>query len=149
MHKKNIQYIIDHGTNEQMEKMREILAEAVIKLKKFSPEEYNNIEFDLHKIAHSGHLGEDLAKQWVECMENKDGTKGAHWTWEQVSQVNRDKKIAEETADVYAILNMMYSDYYSPKFDVNTYVELAKDWFNDPDGSECKTLKYYYYIIHE
>ena len=149
MHKKNIQHIIDHGTNEQMEKMREILAEAVTKLKKVSPEDYNNIEFDLHKIAHNGKLGEDLAKEWVECMKNKDGTEGGHWSWEQVTQVNRDKKITEDISDAYAILNMMYSDYYSPKFDINTYIELSKDWFNDPDGGQCKTLKYYYYIVHK
>ena len=149
MHKKNIQHIIDHGTNEQMEQMRKILADAVVKLKQFSPEDYNNIEFDLHKIAHNGHLGEDLAKEWVDCMENKDGSQGAHWSWDQVIQVNRDKKISEDDSDNYAILNMMYSDYYNPKFDANTYIELAKDWFNDPDGSKCKTLKYYYYIIHQ
>ena len=147
MHKQNIDHIIKHGTNDQMEKMKDVLVAAVCKLKEFSPEEYNNVEFDIHKIAHEGKLGEDLAKKWVDCMENKDGTTGEHWTWDQVAQVMRDKKMTMDMSEFYAVLNMMYSDYCSPRFDINTYVDMAKDWIEDKDASECKTLKYYYFVV--
>lgn len=149
MHKQNINYIIDHGTNEQMRELKDVLVEAVIKLKDLSPTEYKDVEYNIHKIAHSGKVGDELAKQWVDCMENKDGTTGAHWTWEQVAQVHKERKMTEDMAEFYTVLNMMYSDYYSPRFDVNTYVEMAKDWINDADAPECKTLKYYYYVIHK
>ena len=149
MHKKNIDYIIKHGTDPQMEEMKNVLVDAVIKLKECAPDEYNNIEFCLHKIAHCGELGEDLARCWVDHMKNKDGTTGAHWTWEQVMQVQKDRKIGNDIGTLYAVLNMMWSDYYNPKFDTNTYIELAKDWINDEDVGECKTLKYYYYVVHE
>ena len=132
-----------------MEEMKNVLVDAVIKLKECNPEEYNNIEYCLHKIAHLGEVGEELARCWVESMKNKDGTSGAHWTWEQVTQVHKEKKIGKDVGTFYAVLNMMYSDYYSPRFDTNTYIDLAKDWLNDPDGDECKTLKYYYYIVHK
>ena len=82
-------------------------------------------------------------------MQNKDGTKGGHWTWEQVAQVHKERKMEEDESELYVILNMMYSDYYNPKFDTNIYLEMAKDWIHDPDAPECKTLKYYYYIIHK
>jgi hypothetical protein len=42
---------------------------------------------------------------------------------------------------------MVFSDYYNPKFDTNTYVELANDWIDDEDVGEGKTLKYYMYVV--
>lgn len=50
-------------------------------------------------------------------------------------------------ADFYAALNMVYSDYYNPKFDTSIYVELAKDWLNDKDIDGAKLLKYYYFVV--
>lgn len=131
-----------------MEEMRKILVDAVIKLRDYSTAAYNDIEFELHKIAHNGELGEDLAKEWVKCMENKDGTKGAHWSMEQTSQIFKEKKIEGDASTWYAVMNMMYSDYFNPRFDTNIYVDLAKDWLGDKDAGPCKTLKYYYYVIH-
>lgn len=60
-------------------------------------------------------------------MSNKDGTHGPHWSIEQTRQVQRERNIAADEWDFYAILNMMYSDYYNPKFDTGTYIDLAKD----------------------
>ena len=76
-------------------------------------------------------------------MENKDGTTGEHWSMEQTSSLagNFNK------ADFYAVLNMMYSDYFNERFDTNVYVTLAKDWLDDPDVGECKTLKYYMFVV--
>jgi hypothetical protein len=149
MHKENIDHIIEHGTREQMVELKEVLEDAVTHMKECCPSTYNGIEYRIHKIAHEGHLGEELAKKWVDSMVNKDGTKGAHWTWEQVAQVNKEKHLGDELAEVYVVVNMMYSDYYNSKFDTNTYLELAKDWLADKDVNGCKTLKYYYYVAHK
>lgn len=149
MHKKNIDYIIHHGSEEQMEELKEVLEESVDMLKALSPNSYNKIEYCLHKVAHGDAVGEDLAKCWVKHMDNKDGTKGEHWNWEQAAQTYKEKKIGADVGELYVVLNMMYSDYYNPKFDTNTYIEMAKDWINDPDVDGCKTLKYYYYIVHK
>ena len=43
---------------------------------------------------------------------------------------------------------MMYSDYYNQKFDTNKYIELAKDWLNDKDVGDGKTLKYYMLVVN-
>jgi hypothetical protein len=149
MHKKNIEHIIKSGTDPQMGVMKEILIKAVTKLKETDPNEYNNIEFCLHKAAHGHKVGEELAHCWVEEMKNKDGTTGAHWTWEQVSQVFKERKIGDDIGTLYVVLNMMYSDYYNSKFDTSVYIDMAKDWINDPDADEYKTIKYYYYIVHK
>ena len=75
-------------------------------------------------------------------MKNKDGTDGEHWKIEQTSQYagNYDKY------DFYVVMNMMYSDYFNPKFDESTYAQLAKDWLDDKD-IEDKLLNYYYYVV--
>ena len=148
VHKKNIEHIIKHGTDPQMEEMKKVLIDAVIKLKEVAPEEYNNVEFLLHKAAHGHELGEDVAKCWVENMQNKDGSKGEHWTGDQIAQVHKEKKMNCDVGTLYAVMNMMWSDYYNPKFDNTIYMDMAKDWINDPDADECKTLKYYYFIVH-
>lgn len=55
--------------------------------------------------------------------------------------------VKADSNDWYAVLNMVYSDYYNAKFDTATYVQLAKDWIEDKDVTGCKTLKYYMYVI--
>ena len=147
MHKENIEYIIEHGTPAQMEEMREVLEDAITSLKTIDQMRYLNAEYRLHCIAHHGHLGEHAAKCWVGKMRNKDGTSGGHWTWDQTEQVRKERASAYEASDWYAVLNMMYSDYYSAKYDTLAYVEMAKDWLADSDVGEKKTLKYYYFVV--
>ena len=147
MHKKNIELIITNGTSEDMHEMREVFEGIIDYLK---VEEYNMYlvaEYALHCIAHKGHLGETLARKWVCKMKNKDGTCGGHWSWEQVGQVLREKNLRYELSDFYATLNMIYSDNYNAKFDLSTYIELAKDWLDDVDVSEHKLLKYYFFVV--
>ena len=51
--------------------------------------------------------------------------------------------------DFYAAIHMMYSDYYQPKFDTDTYAVIVKDWLNDKDVGDGKTLKYYMHVVHK
>lgn len=142
--KKMVEHIVEQGEHEEMECLSEILIDLIYDLKHTDKTYYHELEYKLHKMAYGEHLTEDMAHKWVENMENKDGTKGAHWTIEQAkSHVGH-----HNLADFYAVLNMMYSDYYSPSFDTSTYVRLAEDWLNDPDVGAGKTLKYYYYVVH-
>ena len=76
-------------------------------------------------------------------MQNKDGTTGEHWSYEQTSPLAEQY----DKWDFYAVLNMIYSDYYNPRFDTNTYISLAKDWLNDKDVGSGKTLRYYMYVV--
>jgi hypothetical protein len=147
MHKYNIEYIVEHGTPEDMEHMKQVFEDAVFALKGVNYDAYIEAEYKLHCIAHHGHLGEKAAKCWVDKMVNKDGTKGAHWTWEQTEQVRKDKGLQFDSSDWYAVLNMMYSDYYHSKLDTSMYIEMAKDWLSDSDVGKKKTLKYYYFVV--
>lgn len=146
MHRVLIPKIIEHGTPEDMRCLEHILTELIDNLRISDHAEYERIEYKLHKLVHGEHLSEELAHKWVSKMKNKDGTHGEHWTIEQTNQ----SAGTHCKYDWYAVLNMMYSDYYNPKFDMSTYVELARDWINDVDVGDGKTLKYYLHVVcHE
>ena len=129
-----------------MIELRDVLVELVDYLKCNDYEQYLCTEYEINKIAHDGHLGEEVAKCWVSKMENKDGTRGEHWTMEQVANVMKEKSIKYDVSDFYTVLNMVYSDYYNARFDTATYIDMAKDWLDDKDIGGCKLLKYYYFV---
>lgn len=145
MHKVLIPKIIENGKPEDMECLERIMIEMVDHLKLIDHTMYKRIEHKLYKMVYGNHLSKELAYKWVSKMENKDGTIGGHWTYEQTSQYagTYDKN------DWYAVMNMMYSDHYNSRFDVATYVDLAKDWFTDKDVEDGKTLNYYLHVVSD
>ena len=143
MHIELIDKIIQNGNDEDMECLRKILIELISDLKYTDYDKYKKIELKLYKRVYGEHLNEELAKSWVASMENKDGTKGEHWSLEQTNQYAENYN----KYDFYAIANMMRSDYYNPKLEEATYLQMAKDWLDDKDVGDCKTLKYYMYIV--
>lgn len=147
MLKSDIRHIIEHGKPEDMYKLEELFNDVVEDLRESDEDEYCEIVYKVHKIAYGGHLGEDLAKKWVDSMENKDGTHGAHWSWDEVDKIRKQYAPETDEGDFYAAISMMYSDYYNSRFDTATYAQLAKDWLDDKDVGGCKTLKYYMRIV--
>lgn len=145
--KHDIKHIIERGKPEDMHKLEEMFTDVVEDLRESDKEEYCEIVYKVHKIAYDGHLGEDLAKEWVASMENKDGTHGAHWSWDDADKIRKQYAPETDPSDFYAAINMCYSDYYSSRFDTATYAQLAKDWIDDKDVGACKTLKYYMKIV--
>ena len=141
--KEMIHAIVEHGRPEDMDCLSEILTDLIYDLKHTDRGYYHAIEYKLHTMAYGEHLTEDMAKHWVSCMSNKDGSCGEHWTMEQTNQYAGQ----HHHADFYAVLNMMYSDYYSSKFTTEDYVHLANDWLNDKDVPYGKTLRYYMYVV--
>jgi hypothetical protein len=98
-------------------------------------------------------LNRDLAIEWVRKMKNADGSTGAHWRLEQVKQIMRDRGIKKDEAELYAIMNALYSDYCvvfmdhgvneSPDF----YLDLACAWLDDEDAVENKAGAYYECVV--
>lgn len=97
-------------------------------------------------------------KRWKNEMENSDGSKGEHFDMQQVMHAV-DKlglKFDEYDEKEFCLaVNMMYSDYgrtikkyVSPEKELMVCAELAKDFFDDPDGPEpSEKLALYYYCI--
>lgn len=98
-------------------------------------------------------------KEWEEDMKNEDGTRGFHFTKEQVEDVAKRIGIdPKEFGDhsLWVATNMKYSDEYNvaKKFGVDRpefYVESAKSFLKDKDfdGDGAEKLYIYYKTIVE
>lgn len=105
-----------------------------------------------HGGSHSMKLTREMADEWVHGMENEDGSKGPHWSFDQVSQVLNQKGMDADPVEFYAVMNALYSDFEPvfKKFGVSNldfYRELAKCWIKDKDAVPNKAAAYYKHIV--
>ena len=94
----------------------------------------------------------EIAKEWTQKLRNEDGTKGEHWSMEQVKKLMTQRGVEYNTAEVYAIMNVLYSDYCKvfKKYGFNSpeaYFDLALAWINDTDAVDDKAMMYYECIV--
>lgn len=94
----------------------------------------------------------EIAKEWTKKMHNEDGTRGEHWSMEQVKKLMTQRGIEYNPAEVYAIMNALYSDYCKvlKKYGFNSsegYLDLALAWLNDQDAIPNKAMMYYEFIV--
>lgn len=94
----------------------------------------------------------EIAKEWIQKLRNEDGTKGEHWSMEQVKKLMTQRGVEYNTAEVYAIMNVLYSDYCKvfKKYGFNSpeaYFDLALAWLNDTDAVDDKAMMYYECIV--
>lgn len=93
-----------------------------------------------------------MADEWTAQMQNEDGSKGPHWSMDQVRQVMEQKKIDCDETEFFAVLNAIYSDYsaVAQKHGVNKqdfYLDMAKAFLQDKDAVKDKASAYYLYIV--
>lgn len=110
---------------------------------------------DTHKMR----LSKADMHDWKQRMENEDGTRGAHYSMDQIMSV-ADRlgiKFSEFDEKEFCIaVNMMYSDYcnvakhyVAPDKEIMFFADLAKAFLEDedaPEGSE-KLALYYHCIV--
>ena len=94
----------------------------------------------------------EVAMDWMDEMENADGSRGAHWTMAQTKEVQEKKGIRLDPVEFFAAMNMMYSDYckIAKRYNVNTsdfYASMAKAFLEDKDAVPDKLMKYYECIV--
>lgn len=90
--------------------------------------------------------------EWLDGMENEDGTHGAHWNMEKTEQIRKQRNIECDPVDFNIAMNMMYSDYckVAQKMSVNNvdfYCYMAKAFLDDKDSNAEDKLAAYYYAI--
>lgn len=102
--------------------------------------------------AENGEFTEHVAKEWTAHMKNGDGTTGAHWPMEQVKQLMQQRNINADPAEFFAILNSVYSDYYTVAkkhnvHNIDFYIDMAKAWLEDKDAVPDKAAAYYECVV--
>lgn len=115
---------------------------------------------DLYECAYGKKLSNDILTEWVKSMAVTDSSErenGQKWTVEQCYEVGQKLSIDWNKVsknEWYAVLNMMFSDYYktaksfSMQEDTMFFGRLAKDWLFDEDApSPCEKLYNYYFAV--
>lgn len=93
-----------------------------------------------------------MAMEWVEGMQNADGTHGPHWPLEKTKEIQKQYNIDCDPIEFFAVLNSIYSDYCEAlkknnASTLDTYVCLAKAWIKDDDAVPDKAAAYFTYVV--
>ena len=142
MHKK----LIDQAKEQDLKELAIYMFDEI----KQMPKVYQEAEDKLYELIYGHHFNEWSLKKALESLQNEDGTKGPHWTYDQTSDVARQYGINSNLYDWCYVLNMIYSDFYGTVAnDSNTYVKLAKKFIEDKDAKDGKVYRYYKAIRKE
>lgn len=98
-------------------------------------------------LSQNEHFYEALYTVAVGAMENEDGTKGPHYSIDEVKELIEKHDIQLNEYNIFDFaysLNMVYSDFKGniPDND-KSYVDVAKAFLFDKDGPKGKAVKYY------
>lgn len=141
MIKKYIDKIVENGKSEDMEKLSEILEEAIYCLKDYDIDKYKKYKNKLMGLAYNYKFDEEMAKEIVEDMKPL----GEYWNLETIKQVKEQNNIEIDSYDLYVVMNSMANDYGNiiDKEDVGTYIKMTEAFINDEDAVEHKVWKYF------
>lgn len=108
------------------------------------------------------HLTKSDGNKWLHEMENTDGTKGPHYTMQEVMQAAEKLGIKFNDfneREFYIAVNMWYSDYGhitkrivgdNKEKELLINADYAKAFFEDPDGVEApEKLAVVYYCMRD
>ena len=121
-------------------------------------EDYRDYEErDYHQYKHIRLTKSDI-QRWKQMMHNVDGSHGEHYDMQQAMHAAEKLGIrfnAYDEKEFCLALNMMYSDYghvirkyCPPEKELMVCAELAKAFFDDPDGPEpSEKLALYFHCI--
>lgn len=114
------------------------------------------LAFLLYIKDHCHELYDDMKEdskfgEWVDHMENADGTTGPHWSRHEAEVIQTKYGITCGGLEFYVALNMMYSDYcvavgQAGASTVELYAHMAEAFLKDPDAQPDKLERYYRYI---
>lgn len=136
--------MIEDATYEQL---KSFLTDQFDELKRQMPELYEEMEEDLYEHIYGHHFTSWKYDCAISSLENQDGTKGAHWTVDDIVSVAKSKGtefIKYNQYDFAYAMNMLYSDYYGTVTDnAETYYKMTKAFLEDKDAPEGKAYRYY------
>ena len=141
--------IVDNQNPEDMEKLGDILEDAITMLEKYNRAEYKRYKMCLYEMAYGKTLTKEVAEEWVKEM-NPPGK----WDFETTSAVRKQNNIIDiDEVSFYTVMNMLYSDMSNVLGEgdnassLGAYVQATKDWLQDEDAADDKLYHYWRYVI--
>ena len=95
----------------------------------------------------------DMAEYWMENLQNEDGTKGPHWSLEDVKSIIKQRSLQIDPIRLWVAMNAEYSDnvMVNRKYGVDKqeyYLESAiAKWLNDKDAVDDKEAAYFTHVV--
>lgn len=134
---------VKNGSTDDMIRLACVIDHLFCHLKEKDPEIYDKYIMKTKLVNKHIEWDRKQAECVVKKMNNKDGTEGAHWTYDQTTEVLHNKGYDHNEAEWYYVLNMVYSDHYYKDFDTEDYVRTACDILNDIDVLPNSTKRTY------
>jgi len=136
--------MLEEATHEQL---KSFLMDSFDELKRTMPELYEDMECELYEHIYGPHFTKWKYECAVGKLDNKDGTKGAHWQVQDVTNYAKSHGATYRNYNEYDLayaMNMVYSDYYGVVADnVDTYYRIALAFIEDKDAPTGKAFLYY------
>lgn len=132
--------IVENGSEKQMHELAEVFVDLMDCLQEKHPDIYKKYMEQVEDIMDAEHLTQEEARAYVSHLVHKDGTRGEYFSYSKIEELSRrNPELAKyDINDVYYVINMLHSDFYKPKWDVDTYVMFALMWLDDPDAKPGK-----------
>lgn len=98
-------------------------------------------------------MNREMAEEWMAMLKNADGSKGPHWTFEEVKNLMQTRGVQGDPLVLWVGMNAEYSDsvLLNRKYGVDRpeyYLDAAVcRWMNDKDAVEDKAAAYFEHIV--
>lgn len=95
----------------------------------------------------------DAALEWMSGLKNADGSKGPHWTFDEVKNLMQSRGVQGDPLIIWVGMNAEYSDavMLNRKYGVDRpeyYLDAAvARWMNDKDAVDDKAAAYYMHVV--
>jgi hypothetical protein len=105
-----------------------------------------------HEQSGQHKLDQRTAVEWVNRMENSDGSRGEHFTMELTERIRKNKNLECDPLEFWVAMNAMWSDGVetAKKYGIDRpeyWADRAKEFLCDADAEPGKLEKYYRYIV--
>lgn len=132
--------------------LREFAQEAMSRIMRSDRELFSELEECLYLKINGPHFNPFTYKEAVEALENEDGSKGPHWSLDEIMSLIKPKGVKLDGFNEYDLayaLNVTWSDYSSVISAEDTVVRMALAFLSDKDAPEGKAYLYWRKVIKD
>ena len=139
--KKDIQRIVENGSQEDMEELSDIFLDLMYFLKECDERTYKKYRMLVHCMAYGDVLSEEMAEEIVSNMKPS----GMRWNLEDTRHMQEDYGLTDiPDTNFFTVINSGYNDYKDIFGDnLETYIKFTLDFINDEDAPKGKVVKYF------
>lgn len=98
-------------------------------------------------------LTREMADEWMAMLKNADGSKGPHWTFDEVKNLMQSRGVQDDPLTIWVGMNAEYSDgvMLNRKYGMDRpeyYLDAAiTKWMNDKDAVDDKAAAYFMHVV--